>query len=52
MSLGGVLIVTLILLLVIVLPGWRHSRGWGYRPAGHLGVVLALVLVLFMAGRL
>ena len=49
---GLILLIVLVLLLVGVFPGWRHSRGWGYGPSGLLGVVLIVVLILFLMGRL
>jgi hypothetical protein len=52
MSLGTILLITLILMLVGVLPTWPHARSWGYGPSGILGVVLVIVLVLFLMGRL
>ena len=47
-----ILIVLLVLLLVGVLPTWGHSRSWGYRPAGGLGLVLVILLVLLLMGRI
>ncbi len=32
--LGTVLVVILLLALVGALPGWSHSRNWGYSGAG------------------
>lgn len=52
MSLGSVLLIVLVLLLVATLPAWPHSRRWGWRPFGGLGVVLAVVLVLLLFGWL
>lgn len=52
MSLGTILIIILLLMLVGVLPTWRHSRNWGYYPTGGLGIVLAIVLVLLLLGRI
>ena len=52
MSLGAVLLVIFILLLIGVIPGWRHSRGWGYGPSGVVGTIFVIVLVLFLMGRL
>lgn len=46
-----VLLVLLVLLLVGALPSWPHSRAWGYRPAGGLGLVLVIVLILVLMGR-
>jgi len=47
-----ILLIILVLLLVGALPTWPYSSGWGYYPAGGLGLVLlvALVLMLF-SGR-
>ena len=47
-----ILLVILILALLGALPTWPHSRSWGYRPSGALGVVLVILLVLFLMGRL
>jgi hypothetical protein len=46
------ILIILILLLVGALPTWRYSRGWGYGPAGLLGLVLIIVLVLWMLGHI
>jgi hypothetical protein len=35
-----------------VLPTWGYSRRWGVAPAGVIGLVLAVVLVLALLGRL
>ena len=50
--LGTVLIVILVLLLIGALPTWNHSRSWGYRPSGGLGLLLVVVLVLLLLGRI
>lgn len=52
MTLGTVLLVVLVLLLIGAIPSWPHSRGWGYGPSGILGVILAIVLILFLTGRI
>lgn len=52
MGLGTILLIILILMLVGVLPTWRHARSWGYGPSGTVGVVLVIVLVLLLMGRL
>jgi len=52
MSLGGILLVVLILVLVGVIPVWPHSRSWGYAPSGGLGVILVILLILFLLGRI
>ena len=35
-----ILIVLAVLMLVGAIPVWPHSRTWGYRPSGGLGLVL------------
>jgi hypothetical protein len=52
MTLGTVLLIILILALVGALPTWGYSRGWGYFPAGGLGLVLIILLILVATGRL
>jgi hypothetical protein len=32
------------------LPAWPYSAGWGYYPSGGLGTLLAVLLVLALAG--
>jgi hypothetical protein len=36
---GTILIVILILVLIGVLPTWKHSRSWGYYPSGVPGLI-------------
>ena len=45
-----VLIVILILLLLGSLPAWPYSAGWGYYPAGGLGGLLILLIILALLG--
>ena len=52
MSLGVILLIVLVLLLVGALPSWPHSRSWGYRPLGGIGLVLVIVIVLMLMGRI
>ncbi len=52
MSLGTILIIVLVLLLIGVIPTWPHSREWGYRPSGVVGVILLVLLVLFFMGQI
>jgi hypothetical protein len=48
MSLSAILLVLIILMLVGSLPTWPHSREWGYRPSGGLGLVLIILLLLIL----
>jgi hypothetical protein len=50
--LGTILLILLVLFLIGAIPAWPHSRGWGYRPSGVLGVVLLVVVVLLLTGRM
>jgi uncharacterized protein (UPF0548 family) len=47
-----ILIVVLVLMLLGALPSWPHSRNWGYRPSGTMGIVLLVLVVLLLTGRL
>jgi len=47
-----VLMIILVLLLLGALPTWPYSSGWGYYPAGGLGLVLLITLVFVLfSGR-
>jgi len=52
MSIGTIILIILILLLIGALPSWPYSSGWGYYPAGGLGVVVVILLILLLLGRL
>lgn len=52
MGLGPILLIALILMFFVTLPTWPHSRNWGYRPSGGLGLVLVIVILLLMMGRM
>lgn len=47
-----ILLIILVLMLIGALPHWPHSRNWGYRPSGGLGLVLVILLVCFLMGYL
>ena len=47
-----ILIIVLILLLIGAFPSWPHSRSWGYYPAGGIGLILLILLILVLSGRL
>jgi hypothetical protein len=52
MSISTILLILLVLLLIGALPTWPYSGGWGYYPAGGLGLVVIILLVLVVAGRI
>jgi hypothetical protein len=41
-------LVILIIVLVLCLPTWGHSRSWGYFPSGGLGLILLILLILLL----
>ena len=45
-----ILLIVVILLLVGALPTWPYSSGWGYYPAGGLGTILIILLILALVG--
>jgi len=51
MSISTILLIVLVLLLIGALPTWPYSGGWGYYPAGGLGLVVVILLVLVLMGR-
>lgn len=51
MSVGGILLILLVLFLIGTLPRWPHSANWGYYPSGGLGIVILILLVLVLTGR-
>ncbi len=52
MAISTILLVILMLMFLGALPAWPHSRNWGYRPGGALGILLVVLIVLLMTGRL
>jgi len=46
-----VLLVLLVLALVGAMPTWPYSANWGFYPAGGLGLVLLIVVILLLFGR-
>jgi len=52
MSLGGIILIILILLLIGALPTWPYATSWGYYPSGGLGLIVIIVVVLLLLGRI
>ena len=52
MNLGTILLIVLVLALIGAIPAWPYSTGWGYYPAGGLGLLVLIVLILLITGRL
>jgi hypothetical protein len=47
-----ILLIFFILLIAACLPTWPYSRSWSYYPAGGLGLLLVVLVVLALAGAL
>jgi len=45
------LLALVIALLILSLPTWPYSAGWGYYPTSGLGILLLIVAVLLLASR-
>jgi hypothetical protein len=45
---GLILLIILVLLLLGAVPAWPHSRSWGYRPSGGIGLLIVIVLILLL----
>lgn len=45
-----ILIIVLVLLLLGALPLWPHSRNWGYRGSGVLGILLVVLVLALLLG--
>jgi hypothetical protein len=52
MSLGTILLIVVALMLIGAIPGWPHSRSWGYGPSGAIGLILIILIILLLTGRL
>jgi hypothetical protein len=46
------LFVILIILIIGLLPTWGYSSGFGYYPAGGLGTILIILLILVLLGKI
>lgn len=52
MTTSTILLIVLVVLLVGGLPTWPYSSGWGYYPAGGVGTLLLIVLILALMGKI
>lgn len=50
MPFGAIILFILALIIIVLLPAWPYSRGWGYYPSGGAGIVLVALIVLFLMG--
>ena len=44
--------ILLIILIILALPTWPYSGGWGYYPSSGLGLLLVIIIVLLALGRI
>jgi hypothetical protein len=51
MSIATLLLIILLVMLILSIPTWPYSRGWGYRPSGLVGILLIVLLILLLTGR-
>ena len=47
-----ILLVVIIVLLVLFLPAWPYSAGFGYWPSGGLGLILLIILLLIVLDKI
>ena len=52
MPVGTIILIILAVLLIAALPAWPYASAWGPTPAGVLGVVLLVALILVLMGRI
>jgi hypothetical protein len=50
MALQTILLILLLLAIIGTFPAWPYSSGWGYYPAGSLGTLLILLVLLRILG--
>jgi Protein of unknown function (DUF3309) len=48
----NLLLLLVIALLILSLPTWPYSAGWGYYPSGGAGIVLLVLLVVLLSRRI
>jgi hypothetical protein len=49
---GLILLIVLIVILLGTVPAYPYSRGWGYRPAGGVSLLIAILVVLLLLNYL
>lgn len=47
-----IIVIVLVLLLFGSFPVFPYSRDWGYRGSGVLGTILAIVVILWLLGKI
>jgi uncharacterized protein (TIGR03382 family) len=47
----NLILLLIVALLILSLPTWPYSAGWGYYPSGGAGLVLLVLLVVLLSRR-
>jgi hypothetical protein len=47
----NLLLALIVVLLILSLPAWPYSMGWGYYPSGGAGIVLLVLLIVLLSRR-
>jgi hypothetical protein len=47
----NLLLALVVVLLILSLPTWPYSAGWGFYPSGGAGLVLLILLVVLLSRR-
>ena len=45
----GLLLAVLVLLMILTVPAWPYSTGWGYYPSGGALVLLVILAIVFFS---
>jgi hypothetical protein len=51
-TMSWIALLLILLVVVAVIPTWPHSQNWGYNPAGVLGFILVVLVVLKLLHKL
>jgi hypothetical protein len=46
------MLILLVVLVLAFLPTWPYSQSWGPYPAGGVGLVVLILVILLLTGRL
>lgn len=52
MGMGTLLLILAALIAIGTVPGWPHSRDWGYGPVSVVGLVMVVLVALLAMGRI
>jgi hypothetical protein len=47
----NLLLALVVVLLILSLPTWPYSAGWGFYPSGGAGIFLLVLLVVLLSRR-